>query len=260
MGDMKPGKGLINSKEYTFFYVPESIGGLPCFKVEGYKTLYFPVELILQHLIAPYEGLERTVISRTYTKHDRVLEGGTGTGISTVTIAQFAEFVVSYEPLPNYVEVARVNIAANNANAIVNNAALAMSNGAVSYSRRAIASASSGLDDKLYGEPTLEVFDIPAVSIDDEVRKYNINGIHLDVEGSEYELLTNMDLSQIDKITMEVHPTVIGVGRVDSMFEHLRWQGFHMAGMCGGRFFPKTNYAVSFAREEFLDEIEASAA
>lgn len=233
------------------------ICGVQCIHV---PPVYFPVELIVQqNLLATYERLERRTIDATYNKRDRVLEGGAGIGISTLNLSWRAGFVVAYEPLSDYARIARKNLEMNNVNVEVHNAALAPKEGRVLYNRRSVVSASSGIASG-YGD-VVDTIEVDCVSIDAEVKKYNINCIHLDIEGSEYEILTQMNLEPINKITVEIHPGIIGLKNVDRMFRHLQNSGFVMAGFAGdatpdGGILRVSNRCVlAIARPEFVDEI-----
>jgi len=237
---------------------PVRVGVLPCITVVGGELdFYFPIELIAQHLLGPYEQLEGNAIQTTFDANDRVIEGGAGIGVNTVRIARLASFVVAYEPIASYAKVARTNVDLNGANAEIRTVALALKDGQVEYSIRSIVSASSALPDRLYPEPTAVRLVVECANIDTEVKRYNINALHLDVEGTEHELLMNMDLTPIDKITMEVHPTVLGIDRVEEMIQHLIGEGFERAAIAGEIFYPKSNYIVSYARPQFIDEIRA---
>jgi FkbM family methyltransferase len=62
---------------------------------------------------------------------------------------------------------------------------------------------------------------IRQIDFNSELRRVAPSFLIVDVEGGEYELLRNADLSAVSKLCLEVHPDVLGNARVSGVFARL---------------------------------------
>lgn len=224
-------------------------------------SIAYPGNTVASLLFLKYEASERYIVAKAFGPSDRVLEAGAGIGGVTVAIARVAHSVIAYEPLPDQAAFCDVNLIANDAREKVTivNAVLAPGDGPVQFNRSdEVYGSYAGIGTEYPG--VLEQTMRPGHDIDRVVRENNINALHLDVEGGEAELLERVDLSLIDKLTMEVHPRMIGFDRTDDMLKMVHDRGLRMAAVIGGYNYPRHTYTVCFARPELVSEIQGRVA
>lgn len=137
------------------------------------------------------------------TKQDIWLDAGANIGAFAVRAAEFVCTVIAVEPEPDNLHLLEDNIRLNHIPNILTlecavvwddstTVSLALSN---SYS-------STHRVGHIRGRESMEV---DALNIDTIVSEHQVNKIKMDIEGSEVEILENMDLSPIQEIIFEYH-------------------------------------------------------
>jgi FkbM family methyltransferase len=217
----------------------------------GPPRLDVPLMTLVTLFVDLYESNEKALVETVYDKTDRVLEAGSGTGYITRAIGQLAEFVCSVEGLGDYVALAKENCGfAGLTNVVLLHGALGTTDGPATFHRYSVPYASSTLPDPRMRETTL--LDIPGYSLDGLVAKYDINALHLDLEGAEWQILLESNLAPINKVTLEMHPYIYGEERASHLLGFLRDAGFEAALISGAEWYPDRTYVVTLARPEMV--------
>lgn len=175
-----------------------------------------------------YEFKERELARRFLSPGDRVLELGAGMGVVSLTIANLigAESICGFEANPAIIELARRNAETNklpvrfiNAIALPRNTAaqkpfiefFPLKSFEASSTRRINASQTP--------------IKVPATVLEAELDAQGANVLVMDIEGSESEVIANGDLARVEKLLMEIHPSMIGVKACTDLIDHLESQG-----------------------------------
>lgn len=174
---------------------------------------------------ADYEEPERNLVKFALESSDRVLEIGAGIGLVSLFAARICgtHRLLSYEPNPLTWPIIERNFALNNMKPQLRKKAVSVHAGMVEF-YFASNIFSSSMYDRSIGTSKL----IESEAISDVINEFQPNVLLLDVEGSEVDLLTEANLSGINKIIVEMHPHVTGADRISSLREHLRLSGFKM--------------------------------
>ncbi len=69
--------------------------------------------------------------------------------------------------------------------------------------------------------------DVPAIDLNQALRRIKPTMIICDIEGGELELFENADLESVTKIFIEIHQEVLGRSNIKRLFEVLSAKGFH---------------------------------
>lgn len=223
--------------------------------------LFIPHETLIGLFIDFYEPAECALLPVIYNQGDRVLEFGSGLGVITMMLGTRCEFVLGLEALPNYAEVARANIGCNNlSNVVILSVMGHISTGEVSYHIRHPAYSSSFVADRPGMEAdTDEIVIVPTIDVNELIDQYDLNAIHLDVEGSERELiphiLSSPNIANVNKISWETHTHIIGMDGNNKLYRALIGAGFEPVAVAGAFFFPERCYTIVFARPLVADEM-----
>jgi FkbM family methyltransferase len=148
-----------------------------------------------------YEVFETKLILEAIKPNHRVLEGGTGLGITALLIGKLANFLITFEPLTELAEAAKNNLQKNGNQAQVVTAALSTKTGVSKFKR-----ADDLWGSHLSNEGQFE--NIETVDAQEIIHKNNINALVLDVEGEEEKILAETDLTPIETIIAELHPHI----------------------------------------------------
>lgn len=212
-------------------------------------TLAFPLDLLVKFFFMEYETLEKYVVKHLYEPGDVVLEIGAGSGAVTVEILKTGADVYAVEPIKKYFDILRHVVLLNGFDAHFANVAVGPREGRAKFY----------IPNMEYGASLLQTDDMDAlhevevdvVSISDILQVTKANAVHIDAEGAEVILLQAMDLSLVNKVSMEVHPRLIGTESYDEIIHPmLEDAGLHFvveAGMSAN--YPTHNYAVGYRRE-----------
>ena len=197
--------------------IPVVPAELDCLRVQvgnvgssDFYTLYIPTRLNAELFFDFYEKNEADCLPLLYEKGDRVLDSGAGIGYITRLISKFADFVLGVEAMGNSLAYAKLNTGGCK-NVTLLEGALGLSSGLVEFHMRQLSYASSLIDNE-HGahDPILQSVMVEGLDANDLIRAYDINCLHLDLEGSEIELLEGLDLSRIQKVTWESHQYIYG--------------------------------------------------
>lgn len=172
-------------------------------------TVYIPTTTSVQLFFDFYESTEDACLPLIYEPGDRVLDSGAGIGFITSHIAALADSVLGVEALPAYLATARLNTQ-NCANVALLEGALGLDDKRVTFYERQLAYASSKLDNTIAHDPIAQEFEAIGLNINDLIAGFDINALHLDLEGSEVELLEGTDLARINKVSLETHQYIYG--------------------------------------------------
>lgn len=161
-----------------------------------------------------YEANEARRVRRAIRPGDRVLELGSGLGIVTSIIAAIDGVCVwSFEADPETVRLARRVIDTNcGANVILANGILATGpSRSVAFYQRADFWMSSTFARQ---GPYERVVEIETGNIDAFIKQHRINALVMDIEGAELELLQHADLPGVERVFLELHDHLYGLGGV----------------------------------------------
>jgi FkbM family methyltransferase len=188
------------------------------------------IDLPLKHpLITPpiqrdiyfgdYERKELDVIERRLEPGDKVMEVGAGIGFLSAYCARVLgdDRVFAYEANPALLELVGVVHARNKVHPQVVQALLGEGDGERDFFVEPDFWASS----LVRRSPKAKGVRIRQIDFNSELRRVAPSFLIVDVEGGEYELLRNADLSAVSKLCLEVHPDVLGNARVSGVFARL---------------------------------------
>ena len=192
------------------------------------------IELPLKHpLITPpierdiyfgdYERKELDVIERRLEPADTVMEVGAGIGFLSAYCARVLgdDRVFAYEANPALLELVTAVHARNKVRPQVTQALLGEGDGERDFFVEPDYWASS----LVRRSPKATCVRIRQIDFNSELRRVAPSFLIVDIEGGEYELLRNADLSGVSKLCIEIHPDVLGNARVSEMFARLMGAG-----------------------------------
>jgi len=188
------------------------------------------IELPLKHpLITPpierdiyfgdYERKELDVIERRLEPGDTVMEVGAGIGFLSAYCARVVgdERVFAYEANPALLELVTAVHARNKVRPKVTQALLGEGDGERDFFVEPDYWASS----LVRRSAKASCVRILQIDFNSELRRVKPNFLIVDVEGGEYDLLRNADLSGVAKLCLEIHPDVLGNARVSELFARI---------------------------------------
>lgn len=161
-----------------------------------------------------YEANEARRVRRAIRPGDRVLELGSGLGVITSIIAAIDGVRVwSFEADPETVRLARRVIDTNcGANVLLANGILAAGpSRSVAFYQRADLWMSSTFARQ---GPYERVVEVETGNIDAFINQHRINALVMDIEGAELELLQHADLPGVERVFLELHDHLYGLGGV----------------------------------------------
>ncbi|MDD3878145.1 MAG: FkbM family methyltransferase [Bacteroidales bacterium] len=178
-----------------------------------------------------YESSELSIIERTLSKDDKVIEIGTGIGVTAMFAARIVgdNNISTYEASPELIPVIKRNFDLNNLNIRLENKILVNPNTSENFKKYYnndvffLGSTISNSEDNSY-------FEVPTEDFKMILEKEQASYLIIDIEGEEINLL-NFTLPEcVKKICIEVHPSYKGVGdkSISNMFLKLLQQGFHL--------------------------------
>lgn len=177
-----------------------------------------------------YERDEVDIARLRLSPRDRVIELGSGLGVTTMVAARIvgSEGVHAYEGNPRLVDLAKRNAAMNGLapsfeNTILFPRALAPASATAGFNIAEEFWASSILHDGAWDQKTIAV---PISTLEDEILNHHANVLIMDIEGMEVEILEAADLSLVEKMIFEIHYESRGKGRTDRAILGLLQQGF----------------------------------
>lgn len=195
-----------------------------------------PLPILKAMLKGWYEADEVRLMKAMLEPNDRVLELGSGIGITTMVAADIVgeDSVFPHELNPRLIEWSSYNFAQNGKKINVCSSAL------VPSSHKRTDKIDFHIHKKFWGSSLLkrpgtkETIQVPVAALEDTIRHHNTNCLLMDIEGAEVDLLSSADLSGIEKIIMEIHYGIAGRGPTDAMVRHLINNGFSIDLMLSG--------------------------
>ena len=163
-----------------------------------------------------YERKELDVIERRLEPSDTVMEVGAGIGFLSAYCARVLgdDRVFAYEANPALLELVTSVHARNKVRPHVTQALLGEGDGERDFFVEPDYWASS----LVRRSPKANCVRIRQIDFNSELRRVRPSFLIVDIEGGEYELLRNADLSGVSKLCIEIHPDVLGNARVSELF------------------------------------------
>ncbi len=189
---------------------------LPLDRSLGFHTLRWIIN-------GQYESGEISIIKKTLSKEDKVLEIGSGLGFVTSYCSLIVgnNQVVSYEANPLNVEMALQVFRKNQVSPELRNAMLGDKYGSVSFPvNRNKRLASSILT------TGNELVEVPIEPLNEVIRQLQPTYLIMDIEGAEYDVFRILDPYTIKKIQFELHPELLGETKSMQIFRILKEHGF----------------------------------
>jgi FkbM family methyltransferase len=195
------------------------IGGVKM-KIDS-SRVPFSIRKAIYH--ADFEAKERLIAEAVLAPGDRVLEGGAGMGLVTITAARIVGDgnVASYEPTPDTYAILKENVALNAVAVDCRNRALGPKPGVMNFRVRRDLISSRGAT-----RASGDTIEVRVDGIAEALAETRANVLILDVEGKEVEIIDACPLEQIDLIIMEIHPAITGNEAMSRMIARILNAGF----------------------------------
>ena len=167
-------------------------------------------DTILQYIKnGGYESGERHVIPKILEKGDRVIEIGAAIGCVSMVAAKVVgqENILAFEANPALIGDAQSNYLANGLSIVIKNGIL---QNRVNWSGKGknvdfFINADFWASSTARMPGTIETVSVPTLCFEEEAELFCANTLICDIEGGEIELLELADLTNFDKILLEVH-------------------------------------------------------
>ena len=211
----------------------------------------FPMYMLMQFFLHEYEILERSVVNQFYNATDVVVEAGGGSGVVGLTMLKNGVKLITYEPRLESCQLMRDMFELNDCPDVkIICAAIASKTGYVTLVTDKIWWDATIIDQKHLEHPISEL-QVPCFNVNDVLKEHGANALHIDVEGGEINILEALNFSLVNKVSLEVHPSMIGENSYDDIIKPLLVKaGFIMTVEAGmERNFPTHNYCVGFERK-----------
>jgi len=175
-----------------------------------------------------YERAELQELDRIVQPGERIVEFGSGIGLLAISAMKSGrvESYAAFEANPRLVPLIEQNAALNGVAPDVHNAVVQPCSTADTvpfYVRRDFWS--SSLSPTPWGYE--KEISVPAVPFDSVRERYRPSLLIVDIEGGEEALFTNVALTGIKKIFMELHQNVVGRVGMKKIFDTLSARDFH---------------------------------
>ncbi|WP_413167422.1 FkbM family methyltransferase [Capilliphycus salinus ALCB114379] len=172
-----------------------------------------------------YETEEIKILKKIIEPTDKIIELGGGIGfLSIYAKKQFPQLQISsYEANPNLIEIIRKNQQLNDCEFPIYNVILdGEEEGEVEFFLTEDFWASSTI------QPPIEsaAIQVKTQNINQAIESQNANFLIIDIEGGEANLIPKINLNNIRKILIEIHPQVIGNEGFSRVFLSLLSNGF----------------------------------
>lgn len=165
------------------------------------------------------EACEVECVRLAVRPDDVVIEGGGGKGTVAAVLSSIAKLVVVFEPNPSlHADLRKLPI-------ILRPEALGTDYRLARFHVRewyANSSLDANADPSIPGSATVDTIFVPVVELSSMIHVFKANVLVLDVEGAEFGLLYESDLSKIRTVVVEVH----GLESAPFLFEHMEKRGF----------------------------------
>jgi len=174
--------------------------------------------------IGPYEKHEISILKRTLSHEDKVMEIGSGIGYVSTWCAKTLGLrrVVTYEANPNLIEIIKDTHRINAVDVELLNCILGKGHGTQSFYMENNFVSSSTI------QRTSDAIKVQVRTCDlnAEVRRIKPTFLICDIEGGEYHIFESIQFETIRKICLEIHPHVIGNKKTTEVFRNIVHEGF----------------------------------
>lgn len=177
-----------------------------------------------------YERAEQHILNQTLSRDDKILELGGGIGFissfASKKINMSESSITVVEANPELIPYIRKNHKQNSVTAIVHNCVLSNRNGETFFYLADNFWASSL--DKL---PERTEVSVPMKRFDEMIIASKSNYVIIDIEGGEYQLFVEDKIilpEIVNKLCIELHPSIIGDKAISNVIQTLLNQGFVM--------------------------------
>lgn len=176
---------------------------------DGLKFLNDPSSSVLAESISNNDYLSRINLNNANEKI--ILDVGANIGDSTLLFAKYYKKVLAFEPVPyNYEKLVKnIDLNPNYKDKIVTY------NKAVSDKNEIIKINIAGTQSSVY-LPSNDYCEIETIKIKDVLDDINDDGklvLKMDCEGSEFDIVSNEDLTMFNEIIMECHSQITGLNK-----------------------------------------------
>lgn len=173
-----------------------------------------------------YEAKEAKWVFKAVKKGDRVLELGSGIGVVTSLIASINQVQVwAFEANPATAALAQRVIEINTSGNVTLRQGI-LTAGACQqhlfYVRKDLWMSSMNKEQGPYER----IIQLVSENIDQFIAQHKINVLVMDIEGAERELLQNADLYGVDRIFLELHDHLYGLGGIRDITQDLAAKGY----------------------------------
>lgn len=165
-----------------------------------------------------YENLEVARLRKLLRDGDRVLDIGSGLGVTSTVAAQSpgVEAVATFEANPFSIDFIREVHEMNEVEVDLYHGML-LQEGAgppTAFSVHELITASS--EYRTHPGSTKKV-EVPTYSIRSFLEEFQPTIISCDIEGSEYKLLLGLEMPSVRSMVIEMHPTILGQEKIDAL-------------------------------------------
>lgn len=199
----------------SYWHVVEGVH-LPLKSEIGFNTLRWIVN-------GQYEQSEIEIIKQRIEPTDRIMEIGTGLGFISTYCSKIvgSDNVYSFEANPLNIEIALRVYKKNNVRPHLQNAFLTNCKGMLDFqvNRKSLLASSLFKDSG-------EIFRVPQLILNETIETIRPNFLVMDIEGAEYDVFRIINFQTIEKIQVELHPSIIGQTKINEIFDLLQLNGF----------------------------------
>ncbi|MDG1532683.1 MAG: FkbM family methyltransferase [Paracoccaceae bacterium] len=171
-----------------------------------------------------YEGAERELLKGVIRAGDTVLEVGAGIGFMGLMAARLAApgRVVSFEANPNLKDVIEKNYSLNENQPELRMQAMTVDGASVTFN-----ASPNLISSSLYSRDAKQVsVTVDSAAIEAVFSELQPDIMVMHVEGAEVDLLANGDLASARALLIELHPHIVGQGRISELLTSLEGRGF----------------------------------
>lgn len=181
-----------------------------------------PLGVARQIWLGEYEDKEFEIVSRRLAPDDTVFEVGTGLGFLAVYCARIigSDRVFTYEANPGLIPLLEEVFSRNQVRPHLVNAILGKGEGTRRFHLAEDFWSSSA--HRAGSHQTT----VPQLDLNTELRRVRPTFLIVDIEGGEFELFAEADLSSVKKICVETHPDVLDNATLSGMLASLVARGF----------------------------------
>lgn len=199
----------------------------------------WPAKILRALIRRHYEKHELRLLAQLLAPADGVIELGCAIGVVALAAARIVapERIVCFDASPDMVAEASANFERNGKPITVRHAVPVAGPGAPP--ERTFYTSPYFLASSLSPEtPNARPVQVPTIDLGAAIAECRANVLVIDIEGGEFDLLSEVNLSAIDKILLELHVVQAGVGPCMRLISDLARQGLELdTGRCAHNVF-----------------------